>query len=232
MINVKHMSAKDFNYIKALRDCPVEILLKIDGIPITIDFTDNLFRVRTRRSDWIYEAEQFLEYARQNPKTDWIRANNYYTLFNYLFSIRNILYREWEGRKEPVTYEVLFRPMMIKNKKSLAIMFKGTFPITDTLDSLYMINKSYPVDLLEDNLVLFDHERNVEELDYRDKVKIKTCYRGIIEISRSIEDVKTKEELHDFLRDYAMKHFPVNKFELEGYVFYFPKLGKRFKVFV
>ena len=212
------MSARDFNHIKSLRDCPVEILLKIDGVPITVDFTDGVFRMRTKRSDWIYDSNQFLEYARQNPKVNFQRACNYKDLFEYIDSLLYpILFHTWNKKKKPLTYEVLFEPMMTKNKHP---------------DSLTMVNKKYPVKMMENVLLMFDHERNIDPLTYSRLLSILPCYKGIIEISRLIEYVNTKEELHDFLRDYAMKYYPINEFELEGYVFYFPKLEKRFKVFV
>lgn len=216
MKHVKNMSTKDFNYIKSLRDCPVEVSMKIDGVPITIDFTDGVFRIRTKRSGWIYIGTQFIEHAIKTKNANIERAIYYSNMFDYLKMLQPLLYDIWEQQKLPITYEVLFNNMMMKIDDSY-VMVKNKFP-------QQMFDK-FP-------MILFDHERAVDPLNIYGFLSVLPCYKGIIEISRSIDNITTKQELHDYLKNLAVKLFPVDEFELEGYVFYFPGLENRYKVFM
>ncbi len=99
-------------------------------------------------------------------------------------------------------------------------------------DDLVMVKNKFPSSMFEHyDILLFDHGRYIDEVKYQ-PIKILPCYKGIIEISRSIDNITTKQELHDYLKNLAVKLFPVDEFELEGYVFYFPGLENRYKVFM
>lgn len=213
---VKNMSTKSFKTLKDLRDCPVEVFMKIDGIPIIVDFIDDVFRIRTRRSVWIYNGNQFIEYSDKHPNTNNLRALNYAILFERLKQHSNVLKTQWEGKREPVSYEVLPKFMMKKDG-----------------DDLIMVKNKFPFSMFEHHdILLFDHERYIDAVKYQ-PIKILPCYKGVLQICYLLDECKNQVELHDKLKDLILKEFQhTDGFELEGYVINFVKIKEKYKVFI